>query len=150
MDNFDFTQFISFNSDLLYNEIEKVVKEIFEKAGFSIVAFDNLDKIKKDYYGNYWNDFSFELCKDDFLADYMDWDNKDEIPISISEFVDSINELLKFDIRDLVIIICSSAKSEKSNNLVVNTKQDMLTEELFKMSIHSFQCPDNLVVYITD
>lgn len=150
MSNFDFTQFISFDSDLPHNEIHKKIEYLFEKAGFSIIAFEELEIVKKEYYFKHWKTFSFELKKDDFLGDFMDWYYKKEVPESVNEFVEIINELLKFNISGLVVIICSFAEKKKTKNEIVNIKHNMLLEELFKMSIHSFKCPDNLVVNIMD
>ena len=148
MDNFDFTQFITFDSALPYGIIKNNIESIFIKKRFSVVDFKDIEKVKKDYFSIYWRKYSFELKKDDFLCEFMEWEDKENIPIKIKEFVDDINETLMLAIRDLRVIICSFAEKEKTYNEYVCINQDSIYEELFKMSPFSFVCPDNLIIRI--
>ena len=49
MDNFDFTQFITFDSALPYGIIKNNIESIFIKKRFSVVDFKDIEKVKKDY-----------------------------------------------------------------------------------------------------
>lgn len=64
--NFDFTQFITFESALPFDMIQVEIDEIFEGKGFLITNFPDVEEVKKDYFSNYWKTYSFELKKDDF------------------------------------------------------------------------------------
>lgn len=148
MENFDFTQFISFDSDIVYSEAKDIVDEIFIEDDFSIIEFDNMDEVKKDYYSDYWKKYSFELQKDDFLGDFMEWKNINDVPESIVKVVKKIEKLSYICNNELVLIICYFAESMKTRNEVVQISVNDLLNELFKMSIHSFKCPDNLIITI--
>lgn len=150
MENFDFTQFITINSDLPYDKIKNLIAYLFEKAGFSIISYDSMESVKRDYFSGYWNKYSFELKKDDFLGDFMDWKDINFAPEPIIQFKNIVDKLQTYDISGLRLIICSSAERLKTSNEVVNVNSCKLLEELFKMSIYSFKCPDNLIISITN
>lgn len=148
MENFDFTQFISLDSDLEYDEIEDIMIELFGKAGFSIIRFDNMEEVKKEYYCEYWNKSTFELKQDDFLSDFMEWNDMTRVPESIKTFLEIIDDLLTYDVIEVELIICSFAEKMKTKNEIVSINRNKLIEELYKMSIYSYQCPDNLIIRI--
>lgn len=148
MENFDFTQFISFDSDMMYDTVSDTVNKYFEPEGFSVIEFSNVDEVKKKYYCDYWKKHSFELQKDDFLSDFMDWENVSEVPKSIINAVCKIKKLLEICNTEIVFIICYFAEYKKTRNEVVYISQASIYDELFKMSIHSFMCPENLIIHI--
>lgn len=150
MENFDFTQFISFDSDLSYDETFDLVKKLFQEAHFLIIPYDNMRNVKKDYFREYWMKYSFELERDDFLGDFIEWTNIKDVPESILQFIDIVNKLRTYNISGLRLIICSSAERMKTGNEIVSINYEKIFDELFKMSIHSFICPDNLIISITN
>lgn len=150
MDNFDFTQFISFDSDLPYEEIQNVILKLFTEIGFSIVKFEEIEKVKKEYYSDYWKKYSFELKKDDFLSDFMEWETIENIPNPVIEFSKKIDELLRLKIKGLRLIICSFAEKQKTDDEVVYVNHEKIFQELYKMSAFSFKSPDNIIINIVD
>lgn len=146
--NFDFTQFITFETALPIDMIQDEIDAIFEGQGFLITNFTDVEEVKKDYFSDCWKTYSFELKKDNFLDGFMEWETIENVPKLIEEFVDGINEILKLGICDMRIIICSFAEKKKTDNEFVCISKNNLYEELFKMSPFSFVCPDNLIVEI--
>lgn len=150
MDNFDFTQFISFDSVLPYEMIRDNVEKLFLAQGFSVEEFKNIDNQKKEYFFDCWRTYSFELKKDDFLSEFMDWEIIENVPLTVKKFVNSIKEILATDISNLSIIICSFAEKGKTYNEHVCANIRNIYIELFKMSPFSFKCPNNLIIKIED
>lgn len=148
MANFDFTQFISFDSILSYNLIQNNVEEIFGKKGFLITGAEDIESVKMDYYSQYLRKYTFELKKDDFLDDFMEWRSEEKIPQPVVEFIELINKTLKLDISKLCVIICSFADKDKTCNEFVCTNIENIYKELFKMSPFSYICPENLIINI--
>ena len=146
MANFDFTQFISFDSALPYDIIQDNIAKIFEKKDFTIIEFEDIESVKKDYYSGYWRKYAFELSKDDFLGEFMEWKSEEKVPPSIICFVDSIYKVFTLDASGLRVIICSFAESTKTCNEFVHTNKSRIYKELFKMSPFSYICPDNLII----
>lgn len=150
MANFDFTQFISFDSILPYDTVQNKMESIFKKKGFSIIKFEEIENVKKNYYSDYWRGYTFELKRDDFLSEFMDWKLVENIPPMVNEFIGIIDTILMLDISDLRVIICSFAEKEKTSDEFVYTDRKKIYKELFKMSPFSFNCPDNLIISILD
>lgn len=150
MGNFDFTQFISMDSDLPYEIIRNNIMKIFLKQGFSIVEFKDIEISKRDYFSEHWRKYNFELEKDDFLGAFINWEMMGDVPQEIERFMESINELRTLDISNLSVIICSFAEKGKTSNEYVRIDAKNINAELFKMSPFSFRCPDNLIVGIEE
>lgn len=150
MSNFDFTQFVSFDSTLPYEIIRNYIEKLFLAQGFSIVEFKYVETQKKDYFADYWGKYSFELKKDDFLDDFMDWKIIEDVPKIVEKFVDNINEMLTLDIRNLSVIICSFAEKGKTYNDHACINKRNIFAELYKMSPFSFKCPNNLIISIVE
>lgn len=148
MNNFDFTQFITFDSALPYEVIQDKIEGVFKRKGFLVTEFEDVEEVKKDYYSNYWRKYSFELKRDDFLSGFMKWEIIENVPELVEGFVDDINEILMLDISNLRIIICSFAEKGRTGNEFVCVSKNNLYEVLFKMSPFSFVCPNNLIVEI--
>lgn len=146
MANFDFTQFISFDSALSFDVIQDNIVKLFANKDFKIIEFEDIESVKKDYYADYWRKCTFELSKDDFLGDFMEWESEEKVPPSIVKFVDSIYEVSTLDVSELRIIICSFADSTKTCNELVHTNKNSIYKELFKMSPFSYIWPDNLII----
>lgn len=150
MGNFDFTQFVTFDSALPYEVIRNHIEKLFLVQGFSIVEFKYVETEKRDYFSDYWRKYSFELERDDFLGDFLDWEIVENVPKIVEEFVDNIFEVLKLDIKNFNVIICSFADNGKTYNDYVCTNKKNIILELFKMSPFSFKCPNNLIISILE
>ncbi len=150
MGNFDFTQFISVDSDLAYENVRNRVMEIFSKQRFSLIEFKDIEISKKDYFSEHWRQYNFELEKDDFLGAFINWEMMGDVPQEIECFMEGINELRTLAISNLSVIICSFAEKGKTSNEYVRIDAKNISVELFKMSPFSFRCPDNLIVEIEE
>lgn len=150
MKNFDYTQFITFDSNLPPCILYPQIKELFGELGFEVTVYDDMDTEKKEYYQNYWKQHKYELPNDFFLDPCADWKEQKAVPEEIEKFLCKFNLLCQMDVQNVCLIICSFADKGITNDEVVFTTKEGIADELFKMSIHSFICPDNLIINITE
>ena len=50
MNNFDFTQFVSFDSVLPYQIIYDSIVNIFEISDFEVISINDIKSVKKEYF----------------------------------------------------------------------------------------------------
>ena len=50
MNNFDFTQFVSFDSVLPYQIIYDSIVNIFEISDFEVISMKDIESVKKEYF----------------------------------------------------------------------------------------------------
>ncbi|NMA85222.1 MAG: hypothetical protein GX962_15315 [Epulopiscium sp.] len=146
-ENFDCTQFITFNSQKEYKEIIEKINSIFSDLSFKIVESSNIKVVKRNYYKDFWDKYCFELEDSEFLGDFYDWKDKSNPPLSIKLFCEAIFKLMNsIEMTSIKVIICSFADITKTQNSFVKVDKDMLLDEMFSMSINSFICPENLII----
>lgn len=151
MENFDFTQFISFDSDMPYEQVKNIVIGLFSNTDFVVTDFDEVENVKKDYYSEYWKKYSFELKKDDFLGDMQEWKEVEAPPEDFTDFKKRIDPLLELGVTDVRLLICSFAEKNKTDNKVVYVGRNHWFSELFRMSIYSVERPpSNLIIVVED
>lgn len=150
IENFDWTQFITFESDDNEQKVMECVNDIFKKMGFRIIPKNEMEHVKLSYYKDFWEVYGLELEDSRFLYKFGEWNNIDEPPLEIVIFVNGIDLLIdRLKIRKLKIIICSLAEKGKTNNLIVDARSNDIYEKLFLMCMNSFVCPDSLIINYT-
>lgn len=150
MNNFDFTQFVSFDSVLPYQIICDSIVNIFEISDFEVISIKDIESVKKEYFSVYWSRYIFELKNDSFLEGFMEWESPEIIPETVKEFIKILDKILALDISRLRVIISSFAEKDKTDNQFIVTKKQNIYKELFKMSPFSYVCPQNLIISIAD
>ncbi len=76
MENFDCTQFITFDIHEKSNEIYDEISDIFSSIGFEILIAEDIRQIKKEYFNNYREAYFIELKNDNFLGRFYEWKEK--------------------------------------------------------------------------
>lgn len=150
MENFDYTQFITFDSTLPSDILYSKMKELFEELGFEVTVYDEMDIGKKEYYQDYWKEHVYELPNDFFLEPCSDWKDKDVVPKEYEKFLHKMERLCQMDVQNVCLIICSFAEKGRTKDEIVFTTKEGITNEIFKMSIHSWVLPDNLIINIIE
>lgn len=146
-ENFDWTQFITFETDENKIKVSECVREIFGEMDFNSISKKDIEQVKIVYYNDFWKTFVFELENSEFLYGFGEWNSLDEPPLKIVDFIKGIDVLIdRLEITKIEIIICSFAENETTNNMVVDANSNDILEKLFLMCINSFVCPDNLII----
>lgn len=139
-ENFDCTQFITFNC--CQKDEENVVKtlyKIFENAGFICLPDYKIRKVKTEYFFNYAYDYFFELDNDTFLAEFDDWKEEKEPSEIVNKFIKDIKEFKACcNIKQMRIILTEFAEKNITSETYAKIKEEQLLEFLFKMSKYYF------------
>ena len=126
MNNFDFTQFVSFDSVLPYQIIYDSIVNIFEISDFEVISIKDIESVKKEYFSVCWSRYIFELKNDSFLEGFMEWESPEIIPETVKEFIKILDKILALDISRLRVIISSFAEKDKTDNqFIVTNKQNI-------------------------
>lgn len=88
-ENFDCTQFFSFDTNLSLKEI--LLLSDLKNYEFLILKSDDISEVKKRYLEKYMSSYLIELKNDNFIGDLQDWSNFESPPI-IADFFSDISE----------------------------------------------------------
>lgn len=149
-ENFDCTQFITFDCTLVEKEVIKKLL-FYENIGFEVILEKDIRNIKKEYFKNYRKQIFVELKYDDFIGEIDEWkDINDDPPKIISDFIKITKDIIREEeIINLKIILSSFAEMGLTTNEVLNTSVDKLVYSLFHISMSSPYNPvDNLIIEV--
>lgn len=149
-ENFDCTQFLTFDSILAENEVIKKLLS-YENIGFKVILEKDIRNIKKEYFKNYRKQIFVELEYDDFIGEIDEWkDINDAPPKLISNFIKITKDIIRQEeIINLKIILASFADMGLTTNEVLNASVDKLEYSLFHISMNSPYNPvDNLIIEV--
>ena len=149
-ENFDCTQFITFDCTLVEKEVIKKLL-FYENIGFEVILEKDIRNIKKEYFKNYRKQIFVELKYDDFIGEIDEWkDINDDPPTIISDFIKITKDIIREEeIINLKIIFSSFAEMGLTTNEVLNTSVDKLVYSLFHISMSSPYNPvDNLIIEV--
>lgn len=149
-ENFDCTQFLTFDSILAENEVIKKLLS-YENIGFKVIVEKDIRNIKKEYFKNYRKQIFVELEYDDFIGEIDEWkDINDAPPKLISDFIKITKDIIRQEeITNLTIILASFADMGVTTNEVLNASVDKLEYSLFHISMSSPYNPvDNLIIEV--
>ncbi|MBK1812651.1 hypothetical protein JHL18_18690 [Clostridium sp. YIM B02505] len=149
-ENFDCTQFLTFDSILAENEVIKKLLS-YENIGFKVILEKDIRNIKKEYFKNYRKQIFVELEYDDFIGEIDEWkDINDAPPKLISDFIKITKDIIRQEgITNLKIILASFADMGVTTNEVLNASVDKLEYSLFHISMSAPYNPvDNLIIEV--
>lgn len=149
-ENFDCTQFLTFDSILAENEVTKKLLS-YENIGFKVILEKDIRNIKREYFKNYRKQVFVELEYDDFIGEIDEWkDINDAPPKLISDFIKITKHIIRQEeIINLTIILASFADMGVTTNEVLNASVDKLEYSLFHISMSSPYNPvDNLIIEV--
>ncbi|MHC1748027.1 MAG: hypothetical protein AB9856_06500 [Cellulosilyticaceae bacterium] len=149
-ENFDCTQFLTFDSILAENEVIKKLLS-YENIGFKVIVEKDIRNIKKGYFKNYRKQIFIELEYDDFIGEMDEWKDINDVPPKlISDFIKITKDIIRQEeITNLTIILASFADMGVTTNEVLNASVDKLEYSLFHISMSSPYNPvDNLIIEV--
>jgi hypothetical protein len=150
-ENFDCTQFISFDYDGA-NNVETIIRNVFRDSVFEVINCNEIILIKKEYFKYHLAKYFFELKYDDFMGEFEDWKYLDKPTLMIQQFIDRIGELYAlFQIKRLVVILTNFAEKGETKDLHINITKWNINKGMFSMSSHNYEVwADNLILEIID
>lgn len=147
-ENFDCTQFITFNLEEDKNILDSVIDE-FSKIGFDVVL--DIRDIKKAYFKEYLGECFIELRYDNFMGEFEDWELENEPPKRINDFIGAVKKVVqRKHIKNFTVMLTYFAEIGDSTNEVINVDSSNIQQGLFSMSRHNYDyCVDNLILKIS-
>lgn len=153
MENFDDTQFVSF--DISDNSKVSLIEIMhrFSKIGFEVLDCESIRDVKKKYF-QYFQEYKrkkfLELKDELFIGEFEEWELINKPTERIILFEDQIKWLSNSsDVLNLHIILTAFAEPENSSIKKITIESDKIREGLFSMSFHNYEIwADNLVIEI--
>ena len=150
MDNFDCTQFITFDylredADMLAMLIQKL-----EKLGFEILQGEQIRGVKKLFFHKQIRGVFMELKNEEFLGGFYQWKTETSPPSTIAKFKDIIEELVeRYDVENMKLMFSYFAEEKKTSTEVFTVCKDRIMQGLFFVTPNTFEkWADNYVVEI--
>lgn len=131
--NFDCTQIIS----LKCAEGKHInIHDFFDKEFFSVLDKSNIRPVKLTFFSRHLLDEVYELKNDNFMGEFEDWVNKEDVPILIADFINKIENIFKNEnVIELNIFLSYYADvNGRSTYKVINSTSDTCRNDLFIMS----------------
>ena len=149
MENFDCTQFISFDYLKKDADIVDVITKKMEKIGFETLQGEQIRSVKGEFFCEQKRGFFLELKNEEFLGEFYQWKIENNPPLKITEFKDVIEESLgKYDISNLKLFFTYFAEEESSTE-VFEVGRDRIMQGLFFVTPNNFdKWADNYVMKI--
>ena len=150
-ENFDATQFITFDVSGECEYIINPILERFHNLGFEVLLEKDIRNVKRRYFSKYKKGVFMELKDDTFLGEIEFWKVDSEMPTErIKSFVEQLNWIYnQKEIYNLSLILTGFAEEEFSSNTVIKVSPEDITNAISAMSKYYFDIwTDNLVVEI--
>jgi len=150
-ENFDATQFITFDVLGARDDIINEINERFSNLGFEVLHEKDIRDVKKQYFINYRRTIFIELSDVTFLGDIEIWKDNFEKPSKrIKDFAEQILWLKnKKKVTNLNLILTGFAEKGCSSDTVIKVKSDEIIKGISVMSKYYFDIwTDNLIMEI--
>lgn len=151
-ENFDATQFITFDISDDNGHIVKQVRERFESLGFEVLQDNDIRKVKKQYFNEYIKTVFLELKDETFIGEIELWQDNTDMVLDerVKLFVEQLIWLYnQVEVNNLSLILTAFAEEGFTSNGVLEVAPDKILKGILKMSKYNFDIwVDNLVLEI--
>lgn len=150
-ENFDATQFITFDVMGGYEYIINQIWERFNNLGFEVLLEKDIRNVKRQYFSKYKKGIFIELKDVMFFGEIESWEVDSEIPTErIKSFAEQLNWIYnQKEISNLSLILTGFAEEGLSTDTVIKVSVENIINGLSVMSKYYFDIwTDNLVVEI--
>lgn len=151
-ENFDATQFITFDISDDNGHIVKQVRERFESLGFEVLQDNDIRKVKKQYFNEYIKTVFLELKDETFIGEIELWQDNTDMVLDerVKLFVEQLIWLYnQVEVNNLSLILTVFAEEGFTSNGVLEVAPDKILKGILKMSKYNFDIwVDNLVLEI--
>ncbi|PLR77519.1 hypothetical protein CU633_09980 [Bacillus sp. V3-13] len=141
---FDCTQFLTFNMKGKV-DIENIL-QIFNKLDFSFQIGD-IEYKKRQYLKKWIKSTLVELKNDEFIGEFEEWKEKDNIPVPIIEFANCIQGIAEDErVDNLTLILVHYVYEQEENNKLfeITINPSKIIEGLYHASV--FGNSGNIVI----
>lgn len=152
LENFDDTQFLTFNLSKKDEGILNEIKDKFGSMGFEILMGEAIRDIKKEYFKEYMETYIIELKDELFIGDFEDWNEKNSPTDRIIEFSKNIKWLSsQKGVINLKVIITGFAEVGTTSKALIKVTRNDIVDGLYAMSTKNFDIwTDNLIIEVLD
>lgn len=144
---FDCTQFLSFEANECGDALSFLQPSFDKSNDFKLLQEREISERKLSHLNEFLNRFTVELVNQEFIGEFDEWFEFNEIPQSIKQFGQNIKEIIeKKSIEQLTIILVRYAYDEKvADNIFVG---DYRVEDIYDGLYHAscFGNSGNIVV----
>lgn len=151
-ENFDATQFITFDISDKNEHLVEQVRKRFESLGFEVLQDNDIRKVKKQYFNGYIKTVFLELKDETFIGEIELWqDNMDMVlDKRVKLFVEQLIWLYnQAEVYNLSLILTGFAEEGFTSNGVLQVKPDEILKGILKMSRYNYDIMvDNLILEI--
>ena len=150
-ENFDATQFITFDMLRKNDDILNEIQVRFSNLGFEVIQENDMRDIKKKYFSKYRKSVFIELSSTSFYGEVETWNVNSEEPAQcIKDFAEHLIWLnSQNDISDLRLILTGFAEEGYSSDATIEVKAADILKGIGAMSIYYYDIwADNLIVQI--
>lgn len=144
---FDCTQFLTFESNESGDVLSLILPLVESINDFRVLREGEVSERKMSHLNEFLNRGTIELVNQEFIGEFDEWFEFDEIPQPIKRFGQTIKELIERNfIEQLTIILVRYAYREKAaDNIFVG---DYLVENIYEGLYHAscFGNSGNIVV----
>ena len=146
-ENFDCTQFITFNYEGT-ERIESIVRNIFKDSVFTINYGDAIRTVKKEYLKHYLEGCLFELEHKEFMGEFEDWEVLSQPTPLVNELICKLYYLFcLYPIKNAKVILVLFAEFGNTKDAKIYVNLSDIRDGLFKMSMHCFDVwADTLII----
>ena len=150
-ENFDATQFITFDTKCNCDYITTQLQEKFGLLGFEVLNFDKIRSVKKRYFNQYQKEVFIELKDETFFGEIELWNFDEEEP---SDRIQKVSEILFWlksqdGIGDVSFILTGFAEEGVSTTDIIKVNSTKIVKGISMMSKYSFDVwTDNLIIEI--
>lgn len=150
-ENFDDTQFITFDISGEAEEITNQIQKRFEDLGFEVLQEPSIRDVKKQYFNKYRQAVFIELVDELFIGDFFYWKSEFEEPTKrVLDFVEQLVWLKnQKEISNLKLILTAFAEEDKTSNEIIKVRQNEILQGFSAMSSYYYEIwTDNLIIEI--
>lgn len=133
---FDCTQFLTLEASESGDGLSFLLASLGRNEDFKILQDKEISEKKLSHLNEFLNNFTVELVNQEFIGEFDEWFEFDEIPQPIKQFGQNIKELLERKlIEQLTIILVRYAYDEKAaDNIFVG---DFRVENIYDGLYHA-------------
>ncbi|MBW7476082.1 hypothetical protein K0T92_15150 [Paenibacillus oenotherae] len=134
---YDCSQFISFDTDE-NTDMSYILTVFEEKNNYRVLPEDKIQSKKVSHLNGLLHSITFEILNQEFIGEFDEWFELEEIPSAIVEFGCNVQEFCRNKhVKNLTIILVRYAYSEKDDDIVFvgEFHRDNIFEGLYHASV---------------
>lgn len=153
IENFDATQFISFDINGKPGKIIEEIKQRFNILGFDVIEEKEIREVKKNYFKKFRRKIFLELKNKTFIGEIeFSKDGEDSPEQIVVDFAQTIKWLYsQNEIQHLVLIMTAFAEENYTSDILISVRSTEILKGLYSTSKFNYDIwADNIIIQIDD